>query len=77
MRLANEFAVFCTITWFASDILKYYGGIYFRQRKSMIKFMPKDEFNMLKESNRCAKVNGIHEEMNRYNPINDSPQFVS
>ena len=41
MRFVNEMAIFSTILWYTNDIVRYYGNLYFEQRKSLLVFMPK------------------------------------
>lgn len=43
MRFVNEMAIFSTILWYTNDILKYYGNIFFEQRKSLLVFLPKEK----------------------------------
>jgi hypothetical protein len=41
MRFVNEMAIFSTILWYTNDIVRYYGNLYFEQRKSLLVFLPK------------------------------------
>jgi len=41
MRFVNEMAIFSTILWYTNDIIRYYGNLFFEQRKSLLVFLPK------------------------------------
>ena len=43
MRFVNEMAIFSTILWYTNDIVRYYGNLFFEQRKSLLVFMPKEK----------------------------------
>lgn len=43
MRFVNEMAIFSTILWYTNDIVRYYGNLFFEQRKSLLVFLPKEK----------------------------------
>lgn len=91
MRFVNEMAIFSTILWYTNDIVRYYGNLYFEQRKSLLVFLPKEkqEKSQLPHKNSdfsfemtLEKINPTLTSANSFNVLNvnnnnSNPNFIS
>ncbi len=67
MRFVNEIAIFSTILWYTNDIIKYYGNIFFEQRKSLLVFKEKKIEDKLKRQFKIEMTLETNEKKNYTN----------